>query len=533
MYSEVRLLFLLNVSSRELTLTTIALPDFAYSTTNSSFSNRFRELIVPYDCGYRKTLTNSLANTMQWKNSSNSTSRWTKGPASTQTSFRLHHSGHMTFHSNTCTVQIRSNVLSITDKYTRYRQNPTVKQAVGEYGEVLTVNTSQPTPIRSHLVPYDVPIVPSEPEADLAPVETLELNLRDLIDLLRGLFEERPAWTRRGLRNYLKSDDQRNLLRHAIPYVGYIFRSGPWRDAIIKFGIDPRTSPEYRHYQTFMYRILPREVDLARESGTGRRHNIPRPEEDVDFAGAAPETGGLTDTHIFTGQVPLPRDGRIWMAIDIKDPILANILYPPKPPSDFLRAECEIIADGWFGNGTLAKVKTIMRAKIQTLIEDRTPSDEEFACILPFPDHAFSEADIVHFTLDPATASSKEITLATEVRASIKGAPMWRKKHERERFGMDGVVGPGPGRGGPRQRGKAAVRFEEGALEGEGEEEDGNEAEEESEGEEEERERAEMLEAQVAAAVGVMDADEGEEDNEDEENDDEEEEEEDESDEMP
>lgn len=406
----------------------------------------------------------------------------------------------------------------------RYRQNPTVRQAIGESGEVLTVNTSQPTPIRSYLVPYDAPIVPSEPEADLAPLDTLELNLRDLIELLRGVFEQRPAWTRRALRNQLQSDDQRNLLRHAIPYIGYIFRSGPWRDAIIKFGIDPRSSPEYRHYQTFMYRILPREVDLARESGSGRRHNISRTDEDVDFTGITAGSGGPSDSHIFTGQAPLPRDGRIWMAIDIKDPILANILYPPNPPPTFLRPECEIIADGWFGNGTLGKMKTIMRAKIQALIEDRTPSDEEFACILPFPDHAFSEADIVHYTLDPAVASSREIALATDVRASIKGAALWRRKHERERFGMDGVVGPGPGRGGPRQRGKAAVRFEEGVLDDEG---GGNE---ESEGEEEERERAEMLEAQVAAAVAVRAADGGDHDDEDNEGDNDDDEEEDESD---
>lgn len=423
-----------------------------------------------------------------------------------------------------------------TDKSIRYRQNPTVKQAVGESGEVLTVNTSQPTPILSRLVPYDVPVVPSEPEADLAPLDTLELNLRDLIEFLRGLFEQRPAWTRRGLRNHLQSDDQRTLLRHAIPYVGYIFRSGPWRDAIIKFGIDPRSSPEYRHYQTFMYRILPREVELARESGTGRRHNIPRPSEDVESAGAALESSTPADTHIFTGQLPLPRDGRIWMAIDIKDPLLANILYPPQAPPDFLRPECEIVADGWFGNGTLAKVKTIMRAKIQALIEDRTPSDDEFACILPFPDHAFSEADIVHFTLDPAVASSREITLATEVRSSIKGAAMWRRLHERERVGMDGVVRPGPGRGGPRQRGKAAVRFEEGAVQAE---EDENAAEEESEGEEEERERAEMIEAQVVAAVrdaddeGVEDEGEDEEDNEDDGDEEDDEEEGDESEDMP
>lgn len=374
-------------------------------------------------------------------------------------------------------------------------------------GEITTVNLNQPTKIRSHLVAYDIANVPSTPQEGLAPIEILDKPLRELVDLLKQLFEERPAWTRRALRNHLVSDEQRTLLRHAIPYVGYIFRSGPWRDAIIKLGIDPRSSPEYRHYQTLMFRVLPREPDLARESG-GRRRNITRTEDEYEFNGSLSSSTGQQNTHIFTGQLPLPRDGRIWMACDIKDPLLSSLFYPPNPPPDFLRPQCEIIADGWFGNGTLAKVKTIMRAKIQTLIEDRTPSDRDFACILPFPEHASSEMDLVRFTLDPNTATNREITLATDVRATIKGAPLWRQKHERERYGMEKVGSSG--KGGPRQRGKAVLRFEnEESLVGDEDEDEDDDAvgnDEQSEGEEEERERAEMFEAQVAAAMAVGDA---------------------------
>lgn len=372
-------------------------------------------------------------------------------------------------------------------------------------GEITTVNLSQPTKIRSHLVAYDIPKVPSTPQEGLAPIDALDNGLRELINHIKQLFEQRPAWTRRALRNQLVTDEQRTLLRHAIPYVGYIFRSGPWRDAIIKLGLDPRSSPEYRHYQTIMFRILPREVELARENRGGRRHNIPRHEEESEFTSSSGSTG-KQNTHIFTGQLPLPRDGRIWMVCDIKDPLLESILNPPNATSKFLRPKCETIQDGWFGNGTLAKLKTIMRTKIQTLIDDRLPSDQDFSCIMPFPDHASTESDLVQFTLDPTVVSNREIALATDVRAGIKGAPLWRQKNERERYGMEKVGRSG--RGGPRQRGKAALRTGHENLAGEDEEEEegGKVNEEQSEGEEEEMERAEMLEAQVTAAITASDA---------------------------
>jgi general transcription factor 3C polypeptide 5 (transcription factor C subunit 1) len=355
----------------------------------------------------------------------------------------------------------------------RYRQNPTVKQAVDESGKLVTVNTQQPTKIRSHLVSFDVPIVPSKPQEDLAPIDTLDPALRGTIEKVKELFEQRPAWTRRAIRSYLVSDEQQPLLRHALPYVGYIFRSGPWRDAIIKLGVDPRTSPEYRHYQTFMFRVA--------ESN----------EDDLDN----PNPGSTrTDSHIFTGQPPLPRDGRIWMAGDIKDPILASILYPSDPPPPgFLRSECVSISDGWFGNGTMAKVKTIMRAKIGALVEGYAAPDSDFQRIAKFPDHANSEEELaVYFTVDPATASSKEISYATEVRASIKGAPLWRRQNEKESYGLE----KRPGRGGPRKRGKM-VEFE-GV--------DANNEPEQSEGEEEEMQRREIIEERVAAALAVREA---------------------------
>jgi general transcription factor 3C polypeptide 5 (transcription factor C subunit 1) len=212
------------------------------------------------------------------------------------------------------------------------------------------------------------------------------------------------------------------------------------------------------------------------------------------------------------------------MACDITDPVLKNILYPPNPPENFLRPSCEIITDGWFGNGTLAKVKTIMRWKIQTLIEDRPPRDSDFWRVIAFPDHAYTEADLGLFTVPLEGTTSREVSMATETRASIKGAPLWRKMHDRGRGDLDGekmgVLKRARGKG---KKGKAVV------FEAESEEEvNGGGDGDESEGEEEEMERVEMWEEQAAAAVkaredALAEEDENGNENEDEEEDEDEE----------
>jgi general transcription factor 3C polypeptide 5 (transcription factor C subunit 1) len=389
-----------------------------------------------------------------------------------------------------------------------YRQNPTVKQAIGRSGELETVNTQTASKILTHLVAYDIPEVPSQPRANMLPMSVLDAGMLRTIANLNALYEKQPAWTRRGLRNNLKSDEDRLNLRYAIPYVGYIFRSGPWRDAIIKLGVDPRTSPEYRYYQTFMFRLLAREAELARDGGGGRRHNVPRPSdqrviEEEGFTG--PSTG-----HIFTGKQPFAQDGRIWMVGDIEDPQLKAELFPPDAGPGFLRSECDVVTDGWFGNGTLAKAKAVMRHKIQALMEGREPDDQDYVRVLRLPAHARSEADFPLFTLDPEVATPKEITLATEIRAIIRSSPVWRNLTANAGL-VRREIGEGRGKG----KGKMALRGK--GVEPEPEPEaEAEKIVEESEGEEEEIQRREMLAAQVADAVAARDADEADEDDEDE-----------------
>jgi general transcription factor 3C polypeptide 5 (transcription factor C subunit 1) len=317
-----------------------------------------------------------------------------------------------------------------------YRQNPTVKLSQDTSGNITAINTQKPNKVFTHLVTCDIPEVPSEPRDGIPPISSLDPELQKVIATVQELFKERLAWTRRALLNAIPGKDQRYVLKYAISYVAYIFRSGPWRDAIVKLGHDPRKDIESRKYQTFVFRVLAREPEVGRDGGgSARQHqlstNSSRNFSGLDISSIPTVTRTENPTsHLWTGKAPLALDGKIWMVCDIVDPILKQILYPPNANNEtFLRTECEIFSDGWYGSGTLAKAKVIMRQKIHALSQEhREPSDAEYECLLGFPDHV-TEADglkLERFHLDAEKATPRETMLATEVRATIKGAISWR-----------------------------------------------------------------------------------------------------------
>ncbi|KAF5860238.1 tau 95 subunit of transcription factor TFIIIC [Aspergillus alliaceus] len=424
------------------------MPDFVFSTSASSFTNRFRDQILSFDYEKMKEFDLDM----------------TKGAT-----------------SNVDIIPPPSFSQGDIPFTYAYRQNQAVRQSVDSSGNVTIVNTQQSAKVLTHLVAYDVAEVPSKPQEGRPPLETQDKILQETVGIVKELFSQRPAWTRRGLRNNLQTAEQRYALKHAIPYVGYIMRSGPWRDAIIKFGHDPRTSPDYRLYQTVMFRILPREADTARDGYGGRRHAVPRLNE---AAAPDPNADLKSDTHLFKGELPLPLDGRMWMFCDITDPLLRSIVFPPPEaqPPNFLRETCDIVSDGWYGSGTLAKLKLVMRHKILALVADQVPDDSDFDRILQFPDHATPDTVNTAFSLDASVASNKDLTMATEIRAMIKGTPSWR---ELTNQGQEQESKRGKGVTGRRVQWRDAP------------------GEDESEGEEEAIEKQEILEA---AVDDVMDA---------------------------
>ncbi|WEW56195.1 tau 95 subunit of transcription factor TFIIIC [Emydomyces testavorans] len=383
--------------------------------------------------------------------------------------------------------------VEIPFRYT-YRQNPSIKQAINPFGDPMTINTQRSRKILSILVSCDVESVPTHPSEELPPIDALDTVLKQTISTLQSLFDQRPAWTRRALRNCLNTSEEKYTLRTAIPYVGYIFSSGPWRDAILKFGYDPRINPDARIYQTLMFRIPPytEHVDIdpslinTTAPHSGRRHTLPRPSQVLGDA----TLGKIS--HIFTGQPPLARDGKTWMICDIHDPIVTQRMSPIGLDAPPPQPTCDIYSSGWYGNVIVATARAIMRAKIHHMLEHNAPypDDTEFLPLFKLPTHVETDEEIARLVVDPYEAGVKCTQMATEIRGKLRNAP-GRRPMKRE-GGLEMEMDR------PSEK---RVRWEDEEEEDEAEGEEGEEAEEarelEEEGEEEREEEEEEEEVDM------------------------------------
>lgn len=104
-------------------------------------------------------------------------------------------------------------------------------------------------------------------------------------------------------------------------YVGYEFQSGPWRDAIIKFGLDPRSDPQYRVYQSMLFAFDSHIKPFKKATGIPARGGDralldPKPEQDRGLG---------ANSHIFDG-INVGLDSKVWQVCDITEPLIKSIL---------------------------------------------------------------------------------------------------------------------------------------------------------------------------------------------------------------
>ncbi|KAH7310361.1 RNA polymerase III transcription factor IIIC subunit-domain-containing protein [Rhexocercosporidium sp. MPI-PUGE-AT-0058] len=242
-------------------------------------------------------------------------------------------------------------------------------QEQDQNGERILVNHSKPEKGGVQYLGHDVQDIPFEPDRD----EPADEAILQLIATLKQVMEERPIWTRRSLLNRVGNVPGIYQFKQAIPFVGYQFKGGPWRDALIKFGVDPRKDPKYRQYQTFFFQFNEESERVEGEPWRDNRQSF-----------TISKKHGIThtndDTHVFDGK-KLTLDGKIWQVCDITVPLLVNLMKDAP-----YRDQCEILADGWYCNGTIAKFKGIMKTKLIAVKAKREVADSEFEAALAIPD---------------------------------------------------------------------------------------------------------------------------------------------------
>ena len=258
------------------------------------------------------------------------------------------------------------------------------------------------------MVTWDAPSVPTAPSEDLPSESALLPSLQSIIAAVRELFTRRPICTRRVVQNSVPADIWKavgpNTRKQIWQYVGFIWSSGPWRDTICAFGVDPRKDRAMRQYQTVVFQFDP-EPMIRRADGV----EISKVKMDSDLAAKAE----VRDGHVFDGST-VRLDGKVWQMCDIADPLLKLILG-----TEHLREECEMSSDGWYANGALAKIKVIMKTKMLAILAggvDNEHLDDELLRLHEKIPDVLNEENRAEAIFEKGTASSRMVKWAEAVR---------------------------------------------------------------------------------------------------------------------
>lgn len=195
--------------------------------------------------------------------------------------------------------------------------------------------------------------VPNGPKSTLPPEESLTPYLQTLVKQIKAELVKRPIITRHLLYNKL-GWDKRTKLRQAAVYCGYFFESGPWREALIRWGVDPRKDPAFRRYQTVSF--------LSYLKSGMTKHNK------------------TFDQHVFDG-TNVSQTGNLFQFCDITDPLIAKILATKD-----IRTTCAPTFQGWYHVGTWAKATVILKDKMNTILAKGVSDDSIYQRIIAWPE---------------------------------------------------------------------------------------------------------------------------------------------------
>lgn len=258
--------------------------------------------------------------------------------------------------------------LSLPLNYT-YRQNPAVKILADPVtGKKSLHNNQKPTKLFTHQCQHNDKVWPDRPHPKCIPLSQQPQALQDACRTMVEVFERRPLWTRRALLNQFSINVPSSMIRHATAYVCFAIRSGPWRDCLCKFGVDPRKDRSYRKFQTVLVQLVTKNKGKA--------------DTREDFARTWIRSMDQS-SHIFTGESNVPPDGKSWQLCDLHEPRLKALV----DISDaYLRFECETRYFGWYLNGTMAKMRVATKAIIDSLIDGEALDEGVMATFLTFPE---------------------------------------------------------------------------------------------------------------------------------------------------
>ncbi|KAI9317592.1 RNA polymerase III transcription factor IIIC subunit-domain-containing protein [Dichotomocladium elegans] len=242
-----------------------------------------------------------------------------------------------------------------------YKQNLHVlkvrmRQPDGTY-VVKSIHYSQKNMPNKIYITYDHPTVPTEPSI---PLEALPANEQRVAKQVAELFKERPSWTRAAVLSRLAPGD-RKYYRAAVQVQTYSFSSGPWRDCLLPFGVDPRTDPAFAKYQYVGARVNQRRPPTSPVQQIKLPQHYLRPKKTT--ASQAPQDINIP-CYIFDGKT-LPSSFATLTIDDITDPDFQKLIHTPA----YIKSKCTRIS-GFYYPCVYQRLRSLIKKKWIQILKD-------------------------------------------------------------------------------------------------------------------------------------------------------------------
>ncbi|EME43050.1 hypothetical protein DOTSEDRAFT_80579 [Dothistroma septosporum NZE10] len=298
--------------------------------------------------------------------------------------------------------------LDMPHKY-EYQQASGVIYVEDELGNVVSRNISAPHRRLTWGLNPDCDDIPAEPPLSLPRRSPNGEMLPKAVKELEKMLKDRPLVTKRvALNNMPPISD--TIFKEATQYVGYSFKAGPWRDLLIKYGVDPRKDPAMRKYQTLMFQV---DKEAFKSGPLAEQNKGTTPST---WARPLRHTRDDPHTHIFDGKT-ITANGKTWQVCDVEDPTIKSIF-----DTEDLPTECDVYTWGWYYNGTMAKARAIMKDKMRCLFAgEEPPEDVYFKVKEHIPDRLIRAKVQDQAVLNVKQHGARANVLAMEVRNIVKG----------------------------------------------------------------------------------------------------------------
>ena len=270
---------------------------------------------------------------------------------------------------------------------------------------------------------------PISPPANAPELDSMIPAVQKAVVLFRDLFKQRPIWTRRALVNHVEEGNLTSSHQTALAYIGFSIASGVWSRTLCIYGVNPLSDPSYRKFQTVA------TINDQKRDSRGKMAGL------AMQSARSVAASNNRRSHVFTGKGPLPDDGSIYQLCDLADPQLKSLV---DVGDAHLSEECDPETFGWYGNGTMSKIRIILRAKTSALRNGEPTMDKDFKRIIELPERCelgntvelSEKSGLGHL---PNSASVREKAMAKAYREGCRNAGRFkmRNRDNAQRFESD------------------------------------------------------------------------------------------------